>query len=121
MAMSMRDELKAISQEVQKVQVESGAEVFSKVFVLSTDSLCFQGHFPNYPIVPGIVQIMMAEIAISEIKQEECIIKEVKMCKFVKTISPNCNVLAKIFIVKENIWNCEIHADVLSGHFRLIC
>jgi len=121
MAMSMRQELNAISQEVKEVQAENGAEFFSKIFVIPADFLAFQGHFPNYPILPGIVQIMMAEITISEIKQTECIIKEVQRGKFTKPIDPNSTVLVKVFAVKENIWDCEIHTDVLSGHFRLIC
>lgn len=121
MALSMRQELNAISQKVEKSQADNGVEIFSKCFTMQSDFLAFQGHFPDYPILPGIVQIMMAEMTISESMQTEYTIQEVKQGKFVKPIEPNCDVYVKVFLVKENIWDCEIHTDSLAGRFRLLC
>lgn len=121
MAINMRQELNAISEKVQKIQTVNYLEAYSKLFIIKSDFIGFQGHFPNYPILPGIVQMMMAEITIAEAMQRECTIQEIKKGKFVKPIEPEQNVCAKIFHIKDNIWDCEIHTDQLAGTFRLEC
>ena len=121
MALSMRQELKRVSQKITKNQADDGTDVFAKCFAIQSDFLAFQGHFPDYPILPGIVQIMMAEITISEVMQAEYTVQEVKQGKFLKPIEPNHDVYAKVSLVKENIWDCEIYTDILAGRFRLLC
>lgn len=121
MALSMRQELNNVSQKVTKNQADDGTDVFTKCFAIQSDFLAFQGHFPDHPILPGIVEIMMAEITISEVMQAEYTVQEVKQGKFLKPIEPNNDVYAKVFLVKDNIWDCEIHTDILAGRFRLLC
>ena len=121
MALSMRQELKSVSEKVTKVQADNGTEMFSKCFAVRSDFLAFKGHFPDYPILPGIVQIMMAEITISEVMGAEYTVQEVKQGKFLKPIEPDHDIYAKIALVKDNVWDCEIYTDILAARFRLIC
>lgn len=121
MVTSMRETLRAISEKVQKIQTENSREAYSKLFDIHSDFIGFKGHFPTYPILPGIVQVMMAEITISEALQRECTILEIKKGKFVKPIEPEHTVCAKVYHIKDNIWDCELYTTELAGHFRLEC
>jgi len=49
----------------------------------------FEGHFPNNPITPGVVQIQMVKEILQEALQQECLLKEVGRCKFLTILNPN--------------------------------
>ncbi len=123
MALTMRKELDSVSQKVTKIQAENGTEGFSKCFTIQSDFIAFKGHFPDYPILPGIVQILMAEMTISEAMQADYAIQEVKQAKFLKPIEPDHDISVKVFCAKENTWDCEIHTDFedVAARFRLHC
>ncbi|MCW1876824.1 hypothetical protein OMR58_20460 [Erwinia sp. INIA-01] len=55
-------------------------------FILTTDFSGFRGHFPDNPLLPGIVQIMLARYTAAAGKSAQ--LAGVKRCKFLHPIKP---------------------------------
>lgn len=55
-------------------------------FTLPADFPAFDGHFPGQPVLPAVVQIMMAMHVISLSRGREYTLKEIKKAKFVSVI-----------------------------------
>ncbi len=49
----------------------------------------FQGHFPQFPILPAFVQLTMGECALRLSGRSEWVTSKVDRSKFLKTIRPN--------------------------------
>lgn len=59
-----------------------------KCFRFSGKEPYFQGHFPEAPILPGVMQLQFAHKAAEEMLARELTLKGVKKMKFVKVIEP---------------------------------
>lgn len=59
-----------------------------KCFEFRGEELCFQGHFPGVPILPGVMQLQFAHQVAEEMIGRELSLKAVKKMKFVKVIEP---------------------------------
>ncbi|MDR3048401.1 MAG: hypothetical protein LBV16_00945 [Elusimicrobiota bacterium] len=69
----------------------------SFVFFLDKDFSAFKGHFPHYPLLPGIVQIEMVLFCIKKLLNNDALkIKEIKKVKFAKPIFPKSQVNVEI-------------------------
>ena len=55
-------------------------------FLFEPDNLCFQGHFPNNPILPGVVQIMAACMVAAH--NTNLVLGRVKRSKFTRVVNP---------------------------------
>ncbi len=58
-------------------------------FCLPDDFVGFQGHFPEYPIVPAVVQVLMAQIVAEEMLQLKAAISAVERSKFHRQLHPD--------------------------------
>ncbi len=62
---------------------------YEATFRFGPDFVGFQGHFPEFPILPAFVQLLMAECALRLRGQDKWISSRVERSKFLKTIRPN--------------------------------
>lgn len=60
-----------------------------KCFEFTGEELYFQGHFPQAPILPGVMQLQFAHQAAEEMLGRRLTLKAVKKMKFVKVIEPS--------------------------------
>lgn len=60
-----------------------------KCFEFTGKELFFQGHFPDAPILPGVMQLQFAHKAAEEMVGHALTLKAVKKMKFVKVIEPS--------------------------------
>ena len=59
-----------------------------KCFEFSGEEPFFQGHFPEVPVLPGVMQVELAHKAAEEMLGETLTLKAVKKMKFVRIIHP---------------------------------
>ena len=78
-------------------QTERGWE---KEYIFPQGFLGFQGHFPNQPILPAVVQIMIFRESIAEKLNQNLEIVSLTRAKFLKVVSPETPVTA-IWTTKE--------------------
>ncbi|PJB15214.1 MAG: 3-hydroxyacyl-ACP dehydratase [Flavobacteriales bacterium CG_4_9_14_3_um_filter_32_8] len=64
----------------------------------------FEGHFPNNPITPGVVQIQLVKELLEKTFNQTLFLKEIGRCKFLAILNPNENaeILIKIDFTKED-------------------
>jgi 3-hydroxyacyl-[acyl-carrier-protein] dehydratase len=69
----------------------------------SDDFIGFSGHFPGYPILPAVVQLITAQSLIEEQKECELEFYSVQNAKFLHEIKPGeeLEITCMDFIVKE--------------------
>ena len=73
---------------------------WEKEYVFPQSFLGFQGHFPNQPILPAVVQVMIFRESIAEKLNQNLEIETMTRAKFLKVINPDTPVTA-IWTLKE--------------------
>jgi 3-hydroxymyristoyl/3-hydroxydecanoyl-(acyl carrier protein) dehydratase len=113
--------MKSIKQDINKSFIKQNGAEFS--FFLDKDFIAFKGHFPRYPLLPGIVQIDMVLFCIRKLlNRDTAEIKEIRKVKFAKPILPKSQVDISITandlkfnaLVKcENIMRSQISLEII--------
>ncbi len=85
-----------------------GEETYSRTFILKSSFSGFDGHFPNNPILPGVLQIILGETSILEALEKKKLnqtfaIKNVTRCKFLRPITPGEVILLNFTIQKDQL------------------
>jgi 3-hydroxyacyl-[acyl-carrier-protein] dehydratase len=74
-------------------------ETFVGRFLFGHDFVGFAGHFPGYPLLPAVVQILVGQIVAEALAQKETgaplVATAVEKAKFVREVRPGEEVLAE--------------------------
>jgi len=62
---------------------------FCKTYLFPLEFVGFSGHFPGNPVLPAVVQIMMAQTTIEEYEQQSLELRTVSKAKFQVPLLPN--------------------------------
>lgn len=68
-------------------------DTISGRYCFSDDFLGFLGHFPDYPILPAVVQLIAAQCLIEEQKGHPVELSSVRNAKFLQEIMPGNEIL----------------------------
>ncbi|MDR2772986.1 MAG: hypothetical protein LBB93_05920 [Elusimicrobiota bacterium] len=91
-----------VDNDIEKSFVGSKDGIFS--FYIDKNFCAFKGHFPTYPILPGIVHIEIVLFCIRKMLAKPNInIKEIKKIKFIKPIPPATQVCVEIARTQNKI------------------
>ena len=102
--------------------IESSAKDsgFSVTIKISPDHFIYKGHFPGYPVTPGVVFLQIVhELAEYHLKRKIRLV-ELLNCKFLKIVNPNLeNVIALSvdIISKNNLLYVKAFGNNNSGVF----
>jgi 3-hydroxyacyl-[acyl-carrier-protein] dehydratase len=101
--------------------VVPGESILAHKCVTNTEQI-FQGHFPDNPVVPGVMQIeamgqtgaLLALLSGAELKEDQSIyVGAITDCKFRKPIVPGdvMDISSKVVRYRLGMWKlaCEIH------------
>jgi 3-hydroxyacyl-[acyl-carrier-protein] dehydratase len=64
--------------------------ILSKIRINALHQI-FEGHFPNNPITPGVVQIQIIKELLEKVHNKTYLLKEIGKCKFLAILNPNEN------------------------------
>ena len=87
--------------DLKKAIVNSASTEFStpaegegrQQFTFNKDFLGFEGHFSGRPILPGIVQMLAAQIVLEQLEGQDLTLQEVPKAKFLNILKPEQEVL----------------------------
>lgn len=109
--------MKKINDEINKCGISTVQKTkrgLEKTFVFPLDFIGFQGHFPDNPILPAMIQVMVVREAVAEHLGYAINVTKIFNAKFKKTISSNTPITA-IWTIKEQEdsydCNCTIEAN----------
>lgn len=69
--------------------IESNESSIVSTIKLNATHTIFDGHFPNNPITPGVVQLQIVKELLEKGIDRTCSLKEVGRCKFLAILNPN--------------------------------
>lgn len=85
----MKRLLKEISGYSVKGESGDNPSVIKKHYCFDRDFIGFRGHFPGYPILPAVLQLLLAQLCIEEQKGCKIRIMRVEKAKFLSEIRPD--------------------------------
>jgi 3-hydroxyacyl-[acyl-carrier-protein] dehydratase len=116
MPITMRNALRAIAKPA--LPDAEKEQAWTKEFVLEPNFIAFSGHFPQYPVLPAIVQLLMAELTVEEGSGQEHSMGELLQAKFLSPIIPKTRVQCCVAAQGAGQWNCTLYANsVLAAKF----
>ncbi len=81
---------------------------FSKDFFLPASFIGFEGHFPIKPVLPAIMQILMAQMTASEATGKNVGLQEMTQAKFTSPIDPDNTITCIVTQKQDSLWDCQI-------------
>jgi 3-hydroxyacyl-[acyl-carrier-protein] dehydratase len=85
----MKRLLKEIAEYSIKQKPGDNPLVMEKLFCFDRDFIGFSGHFPGYPILPAVLQLLLAQLCIEEQKGCKISITSIEKAKFLSEIRPD--------------------------------
>jgi len=83
---TLREEIMASAgTQVRTLEADGGYEL---TFRFAKDFTGFRGHFPEHPVLPAFVQLLMGQCALGIRSARAWSLRRVKRAKFLKTILP---------------------------------
>lgn len=71
----------------------------------------FQGHFPNMPVTPGVVQLEMVKQLIAQHVNQSIILSEMNSCKYLAILDPTkeSTIVIELTLAQlENGWKVNV-------------
>ena len=106
------------------VEITEEGAAFGRYF-FPADFVGFEGHFPGYPVLPAIVQVLAALDVAERVEAGGLRLTKMDKAKFHVRISPHQEIRVecrKILRSEETAWHCSVFADgELASSFRLSC
>lgn len=116
---SMRQAIAQSALEPASLTSDSGEQSFC----FAEDFLGFAGHFPGYPILPAILQGLMAQMVAEQIRGENLEFLSLERAKFTREIHPGDQIRVQVaFREAGESLNCraELHCGAeLAASFTL--
>jgi len=98
------------------INIEQTEDNIRSTIQLNASHQIFEGHFPNNPITPGVVQIQIVKEILENALKEKFMLKEMGRCKFLAILNPHINTEIKVnidFSLLENN-SLKVTAEGLS-------
>lgn len=100
---------------VQKISAEDGA--IDAEIRLNPKHEVYDGHFPDQPVVPGVIQLQIVKEILEDALKKELFMETISNAKYLKMIVPDKNVTIHFAIQYkisvENIF--QLNAQISSG------
>ena len=84
----------------------------------------FGGHFPGYPILPGVVQLLLAQWLVEAAQGRTLALREVGNAKFLEQLVPDCDISVSCRLRGEEQtgwWSARLEvAGRLAASFQLL-
>ena len=97
-------------------------DMFCRAYYFSSEFIGFAGHFPGNPVLPAIVQLMMAKILIEEYEEQPLKLSKVSRAKFIMPLQPEQEIIICCKKADDKTFLYDImlyQSDKLAASFRL--
>ena len=92
-------------------------------YVFPADFVGFEGHFPGYPVLPAIVQVLAAQLVVEQMAARVLRLTKLDKAKFHIRIGPLQEIRVECRQTRQNkemVWHCTVLAGKeLASSFRL--
>ena len=91
---------------INKLEKEEGSAVAD--VTIDKNHTIFDGHFPDFPVVPGVCLTQMVKEVLQEVTGDKLMLTKGSNIKFMAVVNPqeNADLVMKItYVKKENVWS----------------
>ena len=92
----------------QVIESSNDDNILLSAIKINAQHQIFEGHFPNNPVTPGVVQMQMVKELMEAHLQQKLALKEMGRCKFMAVLNPNENAEITIKITFSTLENNQI-------------
>jgi 3-hydroxyacyl-[acyl-carrier-protein] dehydratase len=82
-------------------QINNPSEITNE-YCFDQNFIGFSGHFPEYPILPAVVQLIVAQLLIEEQKGHKIRVKSIEKAKFLSEIKPDEKITVQCIDADKN-------------------
>lgn len=79
--------------------------------VLNPEHLIFEGHFPDFPVVPGVCMMQMMREVMEKVLNKKTNIKKADHLKFLSLINPQETTVVDTVLTYKNLEDGNISVD----------
>jgi len=101
------------------VNIDTTENTVVSTIKLNASHTIFDGHFPNNPVTPGVVQLQMVKELLEKGLDRTCLLKEVGRCKFLAILNPNDTpeilVTINFSIIEEDMLKVSASGGTVDG------
>ena len=114
----LRQALHAAAGALEPLGEASG---WQRHYLFVADSAVFDGHFPGHPVLPGVVQILMAQMTLEDALGRPLDIRAIPQAKFTAPLRPDSVIELRVRTGRRaDLWDCTLHcAGQLATRFQL--
>ena len=96
--------------------IDEKVEATSAVFLLELNANhpMYKGHFPEYPLLPGVVQVQLIQTLLEKSLRKNLSIISSKNIKFLGMINPNENTRIQVVLDWKQDEEISLQAKILS-------
>jgi 3-hydroxyacyl-[acyl-carrier-protein] dehydratase len=112
--------MKLLDNLFEIVERSDSSSGFSVTIRIKSDHIVYKGHFPGYPVTPGVVFIQMIHELIELHLKKTIRLVEITNCKFLKVVNPEKESTATIsvdIVLKDKLLHVKAWAENGSGKF----
>ncbi|WP_321366886.1 hypothetical protein [uncultured Desulfuromusa sp.] len=82
-------------------------------FCFDQNFIGFSGHFPGYPILPAVLQVLLAQLLAEEIIGLPLSVVSLKRAKFLQQLRPGDQIEVRLSCLeKDKVWHCTSELQV---------
>lgn len=82
-------------------------------FCFKPDFSGFSGHFPGYPILPAVIQVLLGQLVVEQAYGQTLQFLSLGRAKFVRELHPNCQIRVESVVTEKE--------DGLRARTKLFC
>jgi len=112
--------MKLLDNLFEIVETTGNSSGFSVTIRIKADHIVYQGHFPGYPVTPGVVFIQMMHELVELHFKKTIRLVEISNCKFLKIVNPEKESRATIsadIVLKDGLLHVKAWGENSSGRF----
>jgi 3-hydroxyacyl-[acyl-carrier-protein] dehydratase len=90
-------------------QTENGGH---RNFLFNEDFIGFDGHFPDYPILPAVLQVLLAQMVAEQLVGKKMDFSSLTRAKFSEQLRPDMPIDVRVTYSEEEghyLCRCELH------------
>ena len=97
------------------------ADGWQRQYLFGAGSAVFAGHFPDYPVLPGVVQMLMAQMTLEEALGRPISLAAIAQAKFTALLEPGSVIELQVKRGRrDEQWDCSLHrAGQLASRFQI--
>jgi 3-hydroxyacyl-[acyl-carrier-protein] dehydratase len=105
----LRNTLQRAASSLQALPEANG---WQRQYVFDAGSAVFAGHFPQYPVLPAVVQILMAQMTLEEALGRPFDLCAITQAKFTAPMEPGAVIALLVQQGRRaDLWDCTLRCD----------